>query len=498
MINFTFTLGVFILSFVAYRVWFEKPDVARATPWAVAPIAIVAVNGDLERLLTAVALNQPTILRETGAAQWAVMAEWQAPAALKATYVASRPLKNDRGLLNFQEQLPEHVSVMSSTGRVFSYMNDAPLAGNFSWPLRAAPVSRLRERPAFLIEWLRMQRNLQPVHGGYFALTQAVTRESTPLVEHLMLGAVFRKADVKPVPTSSRMPRSPPTKDVTRLWVGRGTITHTHIDESRNFYTQIRGEKTFRLWPPRAHRALRLFPESHPAYRQAQATLREAPPAWEVTLRAGDTLYIPPLHFHHATAGAADLSISVSVWRESAVQRLRRRMLAHRMPSEVISKCRERPRTGGAKPDELLAETQRQRIACALPLRPFVRAVVAAADQSRSLERGGLSSGGAVDAFLRLDVLVRWRSDELQPFCRRAWPGGPAPGDDGEGAAAQVQAEARGAVAAAVARELTVDGVPQMSRAVVQIILADYVEVVARTFLGADHVCSFVKYCLAG
>ena len=259
------SLGALILAIAFYRVWFEKPSAVRTTPWSVAPIATIAVNGDLAQLQAAVALNQPAILRSTGAQKWAVMEEWGTPAALK--YAASRPLKNDRGLVNLQEQLPERVSVMSSTGRLFCYMKDAPLKGNFSWPLRAAPVSRLTERPSFLIEWLRMQRNLQPVHGAYFALTQAVTRESTPLVEHSMQGAVFRDRGM----------------DVTRLWVGRGTTTHTHVDESRNFYTQIRGEKTFLLWPPRAHRALRLYPESHPAYRQAQASLADAPPAWNVT-----------------------------------------------------------------------------------------------------------------------------------------------------------------------------------------------------------------------
>jgi hypothetical protein len=402
------------------------------------------------------------------------MEEWGTPAALK--YAASRPLKNDRGLVNLQEQLPERVSVMSSTGRLFCYMKDAPLKGNFSWPLRAAPVSRLTERPSFLIEWLRMQRNLQPVHGAYFALTQAVTRESTPLVEHSMQGAVFRDRGM----------------DVTRLWVGRGTTTHTHVDESRNFYTQIRGEKTFLLWPPRAHRALRLYPESHPAYRQAQASLADAPPAWNVTLRAGDTLYIPPLHFHHASAGAADLSISASVWRESAVQRLRRRMLAHRVPSEIVSQCRELPKTGAAR-GAAPAETQRWRATCAVPLRLFVRAVVAAAANSRSLERDGVSGAAAVDAFLRRNILVRWRGDELRPFCRK-WRISGVAGVDGGGAAAQT----RSAVADAVGRELAVDGIPRMSRAVAQIVLADYVEVVARTYLGADRVCSFVEYCIAG
>ena len=98
----------------------------------------------------------------------------------------------------------------------------------------------------------------------------------------------------------------------TRLVVGRS-----------NFFYQIKGTKTFTLFPPKAWRELYLYPRTSFKHRQLRVDL-SAPdldrfPRFadieggvSVTVEPGDLLYVPSMWFH--TVEAHDLTFSVNVW----------------------------------------------------------------------------------------------------------------------------------------------------------------------------------------
>lgn len=91
------------------------------------------------------------------------------------------------------------------------------------------------------------------------------------------------------------------------IWLGtRHWRTHTHYDFQHNFYHQLFGEKKFVLLPPASGA---LFPHLHPRYRQ---TLSVHEVGMEVTLKPGESLYIPPLWLHTAET-ASDWSVSAAI-----------------------------------------------------------------------------------------------------------------------------------------------------------------------------------------
>lgn len=115
-----------------------------------------------------------------------------------------------------------------------------------------------------------------------------------------------------------------------QLFVGPSeSLSPVHYDQYDNIYMQVSGEKHFLLFDPRAAEGLYPFPVAHPYDEYAMVDLfkvnHEAfPKAREVlkgrgaavTLRAGESLYIPT-HWWHLVQGAADegaWSISVNLW----------------------------------------------------------------------------------------------------------------------------------------------------------------------------------------
>jgi len=124
---------------------------------------------------------------------------------------------------------------------------------------------------------------------------------------------------------------------VTRVWISRNSTTHTHFDESHNVFTQCIGTKTFLLWPPDSYSCLRLYPESHAAFRQAKISGVYKCPHFAVTLMPGDQLYIPPIWFHRPSSNG--LSVSVNMWFRSSVQRLHDRV--NSMGADFLSNCVE-------------------------------------------------------------------------------------------------------------------------------------------------------------
>jgi hypothetical protein len=107
---------------------------------------------------------------------------------------------------------------------------------------------------------------------------------------------------------------------------GRNVTAYTHYDTSHNLHTIIRGRKKFLLFPPSAHKHLKLYPSLHTFYRQVQVdilNLTQAQfrdllfetPFLEVVLTRGETLYIPPYWFHCVVT--LEPTISLNVWSQS-------------------------------------------------------------------------------------------------------------------------------------------------------------------------------------
>lgn len=114
-----------------------------------------------------------------------------------------------------------------------------------------------------------------------------------------------------------------------RLWLARqGWTVSPHYDVTDNLYLQLRGSKTFLVASPEAARSLALHPSLHPSWRQSQRLELTSMPAlraategdpsvriWEVTLRAGDALFLPAFFLHSVETGAD--SVSVNAWMPS-------------------------------------------------------------------------------------------------------------------------------------------------------------------------------------
>lgn len=104
------------------------------------------------------------------------------------------------------------------------------------------------------------------------------------------------------------------------LWLGAsGTSVETHFDLSHNLFFLAAGQKTFRLLPPSAHHRLRLHPSWHGSHLAAQVRPTDAEfgalGGYEVTLRAGDVLYLPPGWFHHVRSD--ERNVGLNLWTHS-------------------------------------------------------------------------------------------------------------------------------------------------------------------------------------
>lgn len=136
------------------------------------------------------------------------------------------------------------------------------------------------------------------------------------------------------------------------VWIGgRGSTTQAHYDVADNVLFQAEGQKRVRVWPPAAHWALHVFPDSHPRARKAQASIdrvderfglrrRLAAPMLDVVLEPGDAIAIPAFWFHHCEA--LDLSVSLNVFAPSLATRAAARCLASPAP-DLDDLCRHLP-----------------------------------------------------------------------------------------------------------------------------------------------------------
>ena len=145
-----------------------------------------------------------------------------------------------------------------------------------------------------------------------------------PVTDFLPAGCVFDErfdggvsgvwpTDVAPERAHCRGLRS-------NLWLGaKGTAAGMHFDLSNNLFFQADGRKTFRLLPPSAHRALRLHPSWHGSHLAAHVQPNDADFAAlggrEVTLDAGDVLFLPSGWFHRVRS--VNHSVGLNVWTDS-------------------------------------------------------------------------------------------------------------------------------------------------------------------------------------
>jgi hypothetical protein len=98
-----------------------------------------------------------------------------------------------------------------------------------------------------------------------------------------------------------------------------GARTRMHFDQYDNFYLQVSGTKTFRLFDPTQAGHLSPYPVHHRMDRSAQALQPRADAARGtlVTLRAGDVLFVPAYWWHEVVTGPlrpGELAVSVNFW----------------------------------------------------------------------------------------------------------------------------------------------------------------------------------------
>ncbi|HJU40490.1 MAG TPA: cupin-like domain-containing protein, partial [Tahibacter sp.] len=106
------------------------------------------------------------------------------------------------------------------------------------------------------------------------------------------------------------------------LWLGsQGNISSLHFDQPNNFFVQLHGVKRFRLFAP--HDYDNLYPSAtigHFSRVNIEAPDLAAYPRYanargvEVTVNAGDTLYLPPFWWHQVYSDTTSVSVSV-FWR---------------------------------------------------------------------------------------------------------------------------------------------------------------------------------------
>ena len=100
------------------------------------------------------------------------------------------------------------------------------------------------------------------------------------------------------------------------LWVGpKGTVTPLHHDKSNNIFIQVYGRKRFRLIPsievPYMYNHLGVFTKIDLfAPDDAQFPLYRNVGMIDITVEAGDFLFIPIGWWHHVTAETASISLS--------------------------------------------------------------------------------------------------------------------------------------------------------------------------------------------
>ncbi|MES1917554.1 MAG: hypothetical protein MHM6MM_009265, partial [Cercozoa sp. M6MM] len=116
-------------------------------------------------------------------------------------------------------------------------------------------------------------------------------------------------------------------------WLGpRNTVSPVHYDARQNLLTQVIGSKYLRLLPPEMSRFLSHGDNTSRVDVFAPSEQRRLK-CLDVLLQPGESVYLPPLWWHHVQS--LSLSFSVSCWFGRAA--CERRMHAHLTDREVAS-----------------------------------------------------------------------------------------------------------------------------------------------------------------
>jgi len=137
---------------------------------------------------------------------------------------------------------------------------------------------------------------------------------TTPL--HRFLPDLIPELDVPPYCCDAGWRRS-------RLWMSAaGTVSPLHWDPAHNLVVQLEGRKRFWLYEPAAtrrlypHRLLSKLPNfsrfDPEQANDARFPLARTVPRLEVTLEAGEVLYLPSRWWHHVRS--LERSLSVNFW----------------------------------------------------------------------------------------------------------------------------------------------------------------------------------------
>eukprot|EP01114_Cavostelium_apophysatum_P022896 TRINITY_DN8442_c0_g1_i1.p1 TRINITY_DN8442_c0_g1~~TRINITY_DN8442_c0_g1_i1.p1 ORF type:complete len:355 (+),score=70.53 TRINITY_DN8442_c0_g1_i1:403-1467(+) len=110
------------------------------------------------------------------------------------------------------------------------------------------------------------------------------------------------------------------------MWLSSSdTRPPIHYDQDHNFYVHVSGIKRFFLFPPWENKNMHPFPRIHPRWHKSQCSF-DSPnftktpnfknaKAYEAILFPGEVLYIPPYWWHHVQAITA--SVSLASWSRS-------------------------------------------------------------------------------------------------------------------------------------------------------------------------------------
>jgi len=126
------------------------------------------------------------------------------------------------------------------------------------------------------------------------------------------------------------------------LWFGAaGVSAATHFDLSHNLFVQASGRKTFSLLPPSAHRLARLHPIWHGSHLAARTRLSPAEVTaaggFEVTLDAGDVLYLPPAWLHRVVS--VEPNVGLNLWTDSLLVDVHRHVSDRQTWGRLVRGC---------------------------------------------------------------------------------------------------------------------------------------------------------------
>jgi len=211
--------------------------------------------------------------------------------------------------------------------------------------VKAQIQDKLRTNPQFLTKRGR-KWFLYMEEGNEWMMQQSKDSSSSWDIEEMKLSEIVSAAKTQPgLYFTSRWPELGPKSS---MWISsQGTGTRAHYDAFDNEFFQVEGRKRFRIFSPKEHFHLHLFPDAHPKARKSQVDSDApdmerfplfrhlGPPFWEGVLEPGDGLQIPAFWFHETES--LDPSISVNSFQQSLIAQLANRVFESPAPGNLQS-----------------------------------------------------------------------------------------------------------------------------------------------------------------